>query len=134
MNIPKKFNKKDYYLIRDFRKLKKSKKSRKNRSISIFKLLYHLSTKKEIILMIIGTIGSIISAISGPVMSYNFGKAINNFCDIKNLKKININSKAIKLFTSRIDATIKRYLILGCILFVSNFLQAFGWQYSAFLQ
>ena len=134
MNIPKKLNKKEYLLIRDFRKFKKSRKSHKKRSISIFKLLYHLSTKKEIILMIIGTIGSIISAISGPVMSYNFGKAINNFCDIKNLKNINLNSKKIKLFTGRIDATIKRYLILGGILFVSNFLQAFGWQYSAFLQ
>ena len=53
--------------------------------LSIFKLLYHLSGKKELSLMLLGTLGSILSAISGPIMSYNFGGAINNFSDIQSV-------------------------------------------------
>ena len=103
--------------------------------LSIFKLLYHLSGKKELSLMLLGTVGSILSAISGPIMSYNFGGAINNFSEIQN---VNINDpiykEQIELFIYNIEIIIKRYLILGGILFFSNFLQAFCWQYSAFLQ
>ena len=109
-------------------------KTEKKRSISIWRLLYHLSTKKEVFLMLLGTLGSIISAISGPIMSYNFGGAINDFSDIQNLEEIDKNSEEIISFTNSVNAIIKRYLILGGILFMSNFLQAFGWQYSAFLQ
>ena len=84
--------------------------------------------------MALGTLGSIISAISAPLLSYNFGGAINNFSDIKDIKEIDNKSEKINYFKSRIDIIIKRYFFLGGILFISNFLQAFGWQYSAFLQ
>ena len=113
---------------------KKEKKKEKKRSISIWRLFCHLSSKKEIFLMLLGTFGSIISAIAGPIMSYNFGGAINDFSDIQNLEEIDKNSEIIKSFTDNINKIINRYLILGAILFISNFLQAFGWQYSAFLQ
>ena len=113
--------------------LNKQQKEKKD-SISIWRLLCHLSSKKEIFLMFLGTVGSIISAISGPIMSYNFGGAINNFSDIKNLEKIDKNSKTIISFSNSINKIIKRYIFLGGILFISNFLQSFGWQYSAFLQ
>ena len=114
---------------------KKGKKGKeKKKSISIWKLLYHLSSKKEMFLMLLGTFGSIISAISGPIMSYNFGGAINDFSDLKNIKEIETNTEQIEAFTNSINNIIKRYLFLGGVLFISNFLQAFGWQYSAFLQ
>ena len=113
---------------------KKSQNKLKNNSISIWKLLCHLSAKKEIFLMILGTFGSIISAISGPIMAYNFGGAINTFSEIINIKEIENESEKINYFLHKINIIINRYLILGGILFVSNFLQAFGWQYSAFLQ
>ena len=119
-------------LTKNFKKSKQKKL--KNNSISILRLLYHLSTKKELFLMALGILGSIISAISAPLMSYNFGGAINNFSDIKDIKKIDNKSEKINYFKSRIDIIIKRYLFLGGILFISNFFQAFGWQYSAFLQ
>ena len=96
-------------------------KTEKKRSISIWRLLYHLSTKKEVFLMLLGTLGSIISAISGPIMSYNFGGAINDFSDIQNLEEIDKNSEEIISFTNSVNAIIKRYLILGGILFMSNF-------------
>ena len=102
---------------------------------SIFKLLFHLSGKRELILMTFGVLGSILSAISGPIMSFNFGGAINNFSNIQN---VNINDplykQEIEDFIKNIEKIILRYLILGGILFTSNFLQAFCWQYSAFLQ
>jgi len=102
---------------------------------SIFKLLYHLSGKKELFLMLLGTVGSILSAISGPIMSYNFGGAINNFSDMQGIDINNpIYKEQIDQFIYNIENIIKKYLILGGILFFSNFLQAFCWQYSAFLQ
>ena len=67
-------------------------------------------------------------------MSYNFGGAINNFSELREIEDIELNSEKIISFTNSIDKTIKRYLILGSILFISHFLQAFGWQYSAFRQ
>ena len=107
-----------------------------NNHISIWKLLYHLSSRKEIFFMTLGALGSIISAISGPLMSYNFGGAINNFSDIKDIEssEINLEKTKLKNFSIKIDIIIKRYLILGIILFISNFFHAFGWQYSAFFQ
>ena len=110
------------------------KKKQKKSTPSIWRLLMHLSGKKEMILMILGTSGSILSAISGPIMSYNFGGAINNFSELREIEDIDLNSEKIISFTNSIDNTIKRYLILGSILFISHFLQAFGWQYSAFRQ
>ena len=123
MNNPRKENTKEPLLLKEEKK-----------SVSIWRLLYHLSTKREVFLMFLGTFGSIISAISGPIMSYNFGGAINNFSDLQNIDEIDEDSEEVKSFIDSVNATIKRYLILGAILFVSNFLQAFGWQYSAFLQ
>ena len=111
------------------------KKSNINRPPSIFKLLFHLSGRKEKLLMSLGVLGSIISAISGPIMSYNFGGAINNFSNIQNINsKDPLNKRLIEDFTKNIQKIIYRYLILGSILFCSNFTQAFAWQYSAFLQ
>ena len=106
---------------------KEKEKNVKKQSVSIIRLICHLSTKREVFLMVLGTFGSIVSAISGPIMSYFFGGAINNFSDIQNIKNINQNSEEIKSFIANINKTINRYLILRAILFVSNFLQAFGW-------
>ena len=124
MNYPSKENNKEPLV----------KKKEKKKSISIWRLLFHLSNRKEVFLMLLGTFGSIISAISGPIMSYNFGGAINDFSELQNIEEIDEDSEEVKSFTDSINKTINRYLILGAILFVSNFLQAFGWQYSAFLQ
>ena len=107
----------------------------KRKSPNIFLLLYHLSGKKELILMSLGILGSIISAISGPIMSFNFGGAINNFSNIQNIDSTDpLYKNEIEDFISNIEKIILRYLILGGVLFTSNFLQAFCWQYSAFLQ
>ena len=107
----------------------------KNKSVSICKLIYHLSGTKEKFLIFLGTIGSIVSAVSGPIMSYTFGGAINDFSDIQDLTKDDINYQTkLDEFTSNIKGVYTRYLILGSILFCSNFLQQFSWQYSAFLQ
>ena len=107
----------------------------KNKSVSICKLIYHLSGPKEKFLLFLGTIGSIVSAISGPIMSYTFGGAINDFSDIQDLSKDDINYQTkIDEFVTNIKGVYTRYLILGSILFCSNFLQQFSWQYSAFLQ
>ena len=105
------------------------------KSISICKLIYHLSGPKEKFLIFLGTIGSIVSAISGPIMSYTFGGAINDFSDIQDLSEDDINYQIkIDEFVVNIKGVYTRYLILGSILFCSNFLQQFSWQYSAFLQ
>ena len=113
----------------------KKDKEKDKKEASLFKLIYHLSGKTEIFLIIIGTIGSIISAISGPIMSYTFGGAINDFSDIQDLDKNSEDyQKKIDDFVENVKSVYIRYLILGTILFISNFMQAFGWQYSAFRQ
>ena len=120
----------------DDKNTEKGKKEKaQKQSASIWKLIYHLSGKRELLLIILGIIGSIISAISGPIMSYIFGGAINDFSDIQHLDKEDPNYKIkIDEFVENVKGIYSRYLILGAILFVSNFLQAFGWQYSAFRQ
>ena len=102
---------------------------------SVCKLIFHLSNKIELFLIILGVLGSIISAISGPIMSYMFGGAINDFSDVQDLN-VNDQNYEIKMnqFVENIKKVFNRYLILGTILFISNFMQAFGWQYSAFRQ
>ena len=85
-------------------------------SVSICKLIYHLSGSKEEFLIFLGTIGCIISAISGPVMSYTFGGAINDFSNIQDLSKVDINYKIkINQFVLNIKGVYTRYLILGAI-------------------
>ena len=115
--------------------IKEKEENKQKKSSSIWKLIYHLSGKREILLIILGIIGSIISAISGPIMSYIFGGAINDFSEIQHLDKEDPNYKVkIDEFIENVKGIYSRYLILGAILFVSNFMQAFGWQYSAFRQ
>ena len=115
--------------------LKSEKVKPKMKSATICKLIYHLSGPKEKILIFLGTIGSIVSAISGPIMSYTFGGAINDFSDIQDLSKDDKNYQIkIEEFVLNIKGVYTRYLILGAILFCSNFFQQFSWQYSAFLQ
>ena len=105
------------------------------KSVSLCKLIYHLSGPKEKLLIILGTLGSIVSAVSGPIMSYLFGGAINDFSDIQDLAKDDPNyENKISQFESNIKDVYTRYLILGAILFCSNFLQQFSWQFSAFFQ
>ena len=117
----------------EFSNLEKTESEKK--SVSICKLIYHLSGPKEKFLIFLGTIGSIVSAISGPIMSYIFGGAINDFSDIQDLSKDDINYQIkIDSFVENIKGVYTRYLILGSLLFCSNFLQQFSWQYSAFLQ
>ena len=107
----------------------------KEKSVSLCKLIYHLSGPKEKLLILLGTIGSIISAVSGPIMSYTFGGAINDFSDVQDLSKTDPNYQTkIDEFENNIRGVYTRYLILGAILFGSNFLQQFSWQFSAFLQ
>ena len=68
-------------------------------------------------------------------MSYTFGGAINDFSDVQDLSKENPNyNTKVEQFELNIKNVYTRYLILGAILFTSNFLQQFSWQYSAFLQ
>jgi ABC-type multidrug transport system fused ATPase/permease subunit len=111
------------------------KKPEKKNSSGVCKLIYHLSGPKEKLLIFLGIIGSIISAISGPIMSYTFGGAINDFSDIQDISQNAPNYKEkMDQFVLNIKDVYSRYLILGAILFCSNFLQMFSWQYSAFLQ
>ena len=76
------FNNKD-----NSKELITEKAKNKEKSVSLCKLIYHLSGPKEKLLIFIGTLGSIVSAVSGPIMSYLFGGAINDFSDIQDLSK-----------------------------------------------
>ena len=123
----------DEILINDDNNNKQSNKNKKN--ISLWKFICHISNKKGFLLITLGAIGSIFSAISGPIMSHTFGGAINDFSDVYELDKDDPTYKIkIQHFVENVRRTITKYLVIGSILFVANFIQAFGWQYSAFRQ
>ena len=105
------------------------------KNISVWIFVCHFSNAKGLLLIAMGTLGSIISAISGPIMSYNFGGAINDFSDVYELDKDDPSYDIkIQQFVDNVKKVYTNYLILGTILFMANFIQAFGWQYSAFRQ
>ena len=102
---------------------------------SLWQFICHISNKKDFVLITLGAIGSIFSAISGPIMSHTFGGAINDFSDVYELDKDDPTYEIkIQHFVENVRKTITKYLVIGSILFVANFFQAFGWQYSAFRQ
>ena len=114
------------------------------RSISIIKLYCHLSYKCEIILMILGTIGSLGGGIAGPIMAWLFGDLIRDFSSTQNT---NFDTSSmtdeelqaqmeqfLDVFMKNIDKMVKKLLFIGVGMFVAYFLANFMWQYVGLRQ
>ena len=106
------------------------------REISPLKLYFHLSNTPEIILMILGTIGSIISGISGPISSLLLGRTINDTTQSQNIYELNSveYNLIMKELKSNIEKKVNLFLYFGILAFFGNFLMTFMWAYSALRQ
>ena len=108
----------------------------KVKSVSIFKLICHLSGKLEIFLMIIGTIATIFSGSSYSIWGLLLGDSINDLSgvlDIDNLPDEEYDKELDKIET-KINKMILYFIILGIFTFIGNFFMLFMWGYSALRQ
>ena len=106
------------------------------KSISIFKLICHLSGKLEIILMIIGTLSSIFSGCQYSIWGFVFGDTINELTNVIDLDSLPDGEykKQIEQIEISIDRLAFYFIILAALTFVSNFLMVFLWGYTALRQ
>ena len=106
------------------------------KKISPFRLYYHISGKFEIFLMITGAIFTIGAGCTGALISVLLGDTINDFsstADIENLPEIEYK-KIMDNIEPSINKMVKKYLIIGALLFICNFCMMFFWAYSSLRQ
>ena len=82
------------------------------RKISPMKLYCHLSGKFEILLMILGTIGSLGAGVAGPLMTYLFGDTFNDFTGVTEEQMAQATPEMLEImfdtFNNNIDDMIKK--------------------------
>ena len=108
----------------------------KVKSISLFKLICHLSGKLEIFLMIIGTFATIFSGSSYSLWGFLLGDTINDLSgviDIANLPDDQYYNELDKI-EIKINKMVFYFVILGIFTFFGNFFMLFMWGYSALRQ
>ena len=106
------------------------------KKISPFHLYYHISGKFEIFLMIAGAIFTIGAGCTGALISVLLGDTINDFsstAEIENLPEIEYK-KIMDNIEPSINKMVKKYLIIGALLFICNFCMMFFWAYSSLRQ
>ncbi len=115
------------------------------KSISIFKLYFHISGTLEIILSVIAIIMTIGAGCSNAIMNWIFGDSSNSFTmatEIDVIKEFLPKDIFDILFEyimedeiePIINKKINQFLIIGAVMFVCNFLMMFLWSYLALRQ
>jgi len=106
------------------------------KKISVFRLYCHISGKFEIFLMIAATIFTIGAGISGPILSFLIGDGLDDFTSTSEIEEL--SDEEFKFILDQvkpfINKTIKKFLIVGAIMFVCNFFMVFLWDYSSLRQ
>ena len=106
------------------------------KQISPFRLYYHISGKFEIFLMIAGTIFTIGAGCSGSLVALLLGDTINDFTDTSEIEDLPDNEykEIMDKIEPSVNKMIKKFLIIGAIMFVCNFFMMFLWAYSSLRQ
>ena len=106
------------------------------KKISIFRLYCHISGKFEIFLMIAATIFTIGAGISGPLLSFLIGDGLDDFSGTSEIEELSDEEFKLILDQAKpvINKIIKKFLIVGAIMFVCNFFMVFLWDYSSLRQ
>ena len=95
------------------------------KNISLFHIYKHLSEPIDFLFMILATIGSLGSGISMPIMSYI---TTDVYADIGVTSEVTSDRDSLMATVKDVFTTQeKRYLILGIIAFVCNFLSICFW-------
>ena len=105
-------------------------------SVSVVRLICHLSGKLEIFLMIIGIFTTLFSGCQYSIWVYIFGDSINEFTNVIDLDKLPENeyNKKLNEIEVSINKLIFYFLILAAFTFITNFLMVFLWSYTALRQ
>lgn len=116
------------------------------KNISAFKLYCHLSEKLEVVLMILGAIGSIGSGCAGPLMSLLFGDSLNDFGDTQTTDQSAMTPEQIAIqqsqlqafiegpFKDTVDDMVKKFLYIGVGMFCAEFLNNCMWNLAGLRQ
>ena len=103
----------------------KKKLTFEEKDISLFHLYRHLAEPIDYFYMLLAAIGSIGTGVAFPVMAYI---SADLFADVGNTSEYSTDyEKLMDLVSEAFDKQIKRFLILGAIAFVSNFLHICFW-------
>ncbi len=99
--------------------------------ISPMKLYCHLSNKCEVILMVIGFIGSMGAGVAAPLMTYLFGDTFNEFTgvteELLDMVDENTKNEMFEVFKHNIDKMVKKLLYIGTGMFFAFFIAKFMW-------
>ena len=116
----------------------------KKKYISIFRLYCNISGILEIILMIIAILATIVAGCSTAFIAVLIGDSTNNFTIAAIFEELEtaisedafepIFSFVLELLEPEINDKIKRFLIIGAIMFFANFIMMFLWSYTSLRQ
>ena len=116
----------------------------KKKYISIFRLYCNISGILEIILMIIAILATIVAGCSTAFIAVLIGDSTNNFTIAAIFEELEsivseelfefISSFVFGLIEPEINDKIKRFLIIGAIMFFANFIMMFLWSYTSLRQ
>ena len=99
------------------------------KDVSVFRLYFHLSEPFEILLMIMGFIGSVATGASNPIMAYLTGSTTSDASEsAKNkLEEMTEEEKQIFFqgFKKAMDKKVKEFLIYGSLSFITSFMSNF---------
>ena len=100
------------------------------KNIGFFQFYCHLATPCLIICMIFGSIGAIAAGVGMPLMAY---LSSDSFSDVgntsENLSTPEEIAHTLEVVDDAFTTMIKRFLILGAVIFVGNFLYVGLWSY-----
>ena len=108
----------------------------KPKSVSIFKIIWHLSGKLEIFLMIIAAISTMFSGSTNSLWGIIIGDTINELAKIveyENLPKEEFQKELDKI-EEPVNKLIYYFVFLGALTFITNFFMLFSWGYTALKQ
>ena len=108
----------------------------KPKSVSILKIICHLSGKLEIFLMIIGTISTIFSGCTNSIWGIIIGDIINELTTIADSDDVPSEEydRNVEDIESPVNKLIFYFVLLGVLTFITNFFMLFMWGYTALKQ
>ena len=125
-------------LIQDNKELEEEKKLLiyKAQSVSIFKIIYHLSGKLEIFFMIFGTLCTAFSGCTNALWGLIIGNISNELTIIIGVDDLPMEEyiKKINEVNEPVNKLILYFFLLGMFTFIANFFMLFLWGYSAMRQ
>ena len=136
MNIEVDKNK-DILNEKDKKEISKKVKNKllfEQKDIGPFKLIFHISSFLEIVLMLIGCLGYIGAGLSDPLTALLLGDTINKFIEINKQMELNENNLVMDEFSDTTRKMVIRFLYVGAICFLSNFLGGLIMGYTSLRQ